>query len=160
ILDLPRDPENLQLGDTRSRRHHIRGAVKKALSSGMRVRPAETERELRQWYTLYLDTMRRRVVPARPYRLFASMWHALRPRGLRELLVAEKPEGRHFRMVAGSVFLKFGSTVCYAFTGCRRQDFSLHPHDLIQWEAIHAAAQSGFRYYDFGEVAGDASLLA
>lgn len=160
VLELPSDPEKLQLGDSRSRRHHIRGAVKKALSSGVRVRPADTEQELRNWYELYLDTMRRRVVPARPYRLFTSMWHTLRPRGLMELLIAEKHEAGRPELLAGSIFLKLGTTASYAFTGCRREDFSLHPHDLIQWHAIHAAAKSGFRHYDFGEVAGDAGLLA
>ena len=160
ILQLPSDPAKLQLGNTRTRRHHIRGAVQKALNSGLQVRPAETEQELRAWYDLYLDTMRRRVVPARPYRLFTAMWDILRPRGLMELLLAEKPAGKRVEMLAGSIFLKFGATVCYAFTGCRREDFAFHPHDLIQWHAIHDAAKLGFRHYDFGEVAGDAALLA
>ena len=160
VLELPSDPEKLQSGDSRSRRHHIRGAVKKALNSGIQVRPAETEQELRTWYELYLDTMRRKVVPARPYRLFASMWKTLRPRGQMESLIAEKHGAGRPVLLAGSIFLKLGTTVSYSFTGCRRENFSLHPHDLIQWHAIHAAAKSGFRHYDFGEVAGDAGLLA
>jgi hypothetical protein len=160
VLDLPGDPEKLQLGDSRSRRHHIRGAVKKAVNSGIQVRPADTEQELRNWYELYLDTMRRRMVPARPYRLFASMWSTLRPRGLMELLLAEKQGWGRPQLLAGSIFLKFGATVEYSFTGGRRQDFLFHPHDLIQWYAIHDASKHGFRRYDFGEVAGDAALLA
>jgi CelD/BcsL family acetyltransferase involved in cellulose biosynthesis len=160
VLELPSNPEELQLGDSRSRRHHIRGAVKKALNSGVQVRPADTEQELRNWYELYLDTMRRKVVPARPYRLFASMWRTLRPRGLMELLIAEKHGVGCPQLLAGSIFLKLGATVSYSFTGCHREDFSFHPHDLIQWHAIHDATKLGFRHYDFGEVAGDAGLLA
>jgi lipid II:glycine glycyltransferase (peptidoglycan interpeptide bridge formation enzyme) len=36
----------------------------------------------------------------------------------------------------------------------------LQPNDLIQWEAIHWAASSGYREYDFGEVPSDARQLA
>jgi hypothetical protein len=160
VLKLPAKEEELQLGDSRSRRHHIRGAVNRALRSGVQVRPAETEQELRDWYELYLDSMRRRVVPARPFRLFAAMWEILRPRGQMELLLAEKSEAGTCGLLAGSIFLKFGRTVFYSFTGCRREDFSLHPHDLIQWHAIHGAVRDGFLRYDFGEVPEEAPLLA
>jgi hypothetical protein len=104
--------------------------------------------------------MRRRIVPARPFRLFAAMWEILRPRGQMELLLAEKSEAGTSRLLAGSIFLKFGRTVFYSFTGCRRENFPLHPHDLIQWHAIHGAVRDGFLRYDFGEVPEEAPLLA
>ena len=88
------------------------------------------------------------------------MWEELHRRGLMQLLLAEKNEGGQTRILAGSILLKLGRTVFYAFTGCRRADFSLHPHDMIQWSAIQSAAKEGCRRYDFGEVADDSQSLA
>ena len=64
------------------------------------------------------------------------------------------------RIVAGSILLQFGQTVFYAFTGCAPDDFCLHPHDILQIEAIRGACRGGFRWYDFGEVAEDHEALA
>src|SRR5262249_56274015 len=106
---------------------------------------AETERDLRAWYGLYVDTMRWHVVPPRPYRFFEVAWQLLRPRGLLRLLLAEQHEARQSRLLAGSIFLMFGQTVFYAFNGRRREDLSLEPNDAIQWQAIHDAFRRGFR---------------
>ena len=40
------------------------------------------------------------------------------------------------------------------------EDFCLHPHDVLQIEAIRSACRSGFRWYDFGEVTEDHEALA
>jgi hypothetical protein len=159
VLHFPENPADFRLGNTARRRHRIKGAVKKARQAGLQVRPAEDEEELRPWYQLYLDTMRRRAVPPRPYRLFAAMWEILRPQGLMQLLLAEKDSASGKQIVAGSVLLKFGSTVSYSFTGCVQRDFAMHPHDLIQSYAIQDAARLGYRHYDLGEVAAEAQSL-
>src|SRR5271165_1053514 len=69
-------------------RYNIKKAVNKATRLGVHVRPAENLTELRGWYMLYLDTMRRNAVPARPYRFFAALWELLRPQGVMQLLLA------------------------------------------------------------------------
>src|SRR5260370_40718101 len=61
-LELPEQPENLRFGNSRNH-SRIRWAINKATRLGVEVRPAETERELRAWYELYLHTMRRFAVP-------------------------------------------------------------------------------------------------
>jgi lipid II:glycine glycyltransferase (peptidoglycan interpeptide bridge formation enzyme) len=76
------------------------------------------------------------------------------------LLLAELNQDGKRRLVAGSVLLQFGQTVFYAFTGCAPEDFCLHPHDILQIEAIRSACKSGFRWYDFGEVTEDHEALA
>jgi hypothetical protein len=55
--------------------------------------------------------------------------------------------------------LEFGQTAFYAFTGCAPEDFPLHPHDILQIEAIRGACRRGFRWYDFGEVAEEHKTL-
>ncbi len=150
-LELPERLELLRFGNSRNH-SRIRWAINKATRLGVEVHAAETERELRVWYGLYLDTMRRLAVPPRPYRFFEVAWAQLQPRGLLRLLLAERCEAGRIKLLAGSLFLTFRQTVFYAFTGWRREDLSLRPNDVIQWQAIHDACAEGYRYYDFGEV--------
>lgn len=159
LLELAERPEGLRFGSSRNHAR-IRWAVNKAARQGVRVRPAETEGELRSWYQLYLDTMRWHAVPPRPYRFFRVCWDRLRPRGLFRLLLAEQGEAGRSRLLAGSILLMFGQTVYYAFNGRRRGELSLRPNDAIQWRAIHDACRDGFRRYDFGAVVEDDHGLA
>jgi hypothetical protein len=146
-LELPSRPEDLRFGNARNH-SAIKRAVNKAHKLGVHVRPAERPAELRAWYGLYLDTMRRNVVPPRPLRLFRALWDELQPRGGMRLLLAE----RDGEMLAGCVMLQLGSTVFYGFNGSRRDALDARPNDAIHWEAIHMACAEGFRRYDFGEV--------
>jgi hypothetical protein len=150
-LNLPRSRAEIRFGNARNHAR-IKWAVNKAAKSNVRVRPAQTERDLRNWYQLYLLTMRSHAVPPRSLRLFQAIWSALRPLGFMELALAERVEGNDRTLVAGSVFLKFAGTVFYAFNGSRREDLSLRPNDLIMWHAIHEAAEEGYRRFDLGEV--------
>lgn len=153
------DCRQLRFGNAR-RQHRVNWSVNKAIKLGLEVRDAQSEAELAAWYRLYLLTMRHNAVPPRSFRLFQSLWSSLRPAGQMRLLVAEQNKDGQKRLVAGSVLLQFGQTVFYAFTGCAPEDFCLHPHDILQIEAIRRACRSGFRWYDFGEVTEDHEALA
>lgn len=133
-------------------RASVKRAVNKATRLGVHTRPAETEAELCKWYRLYLETMRRNVVPPRPYRFFRALWDSLRPKGMMQLLLAEQQKMGRRRIIAGSIFLMFGRTVSYAFGASRFEDLSLRPNDLVHWQAINDACKNGFRFFDFGEV--------
>lgn len=152
LLELP---ERSEIPFHISNSHHravVKRAINKAKRLGVNVRPAETEAELGAWYRLYLDSMRRNLVPPRPYRFFAALWELLRPRGMMQLLLAEQQTMGQGRIIAGSIFLTFGHTVSYTFNGSRLRDISLRPNDVIQWQAINDACKNGFRLFDFGEV--------
>jgi CelD/BcsL family acetyltransferase involved in cellulose biosynthesis len=151
-VELPPDPAALRFGNARNH-SRIRWAVNKATRSGLHVRPAESEEELRAWYRLYLEVNRTRLQPPRSYRLFEAAWRLLRPLGLMRLLLAEQRTGTTRRIVAGSMLFMLGRTVFYAFNGRLREALPLRPNDVIQWHAIHQACAEGFRRYDFGEVA-------
>lgn len=149
-LELPTSPEPFRVKSSHSRAS-IKWAINKATKHGVCARLAETEEDLRAWYSLYLETMRQNFVPPRPYRFFVALWELLRPKGMMQLVLAEQGNGRR-SIIAGSVFLMFGQTVSYAFNGSRRDDLSLRPNDVIQWHAINQACENGYRYCDFGEV--------
>jgi lipid II:glycine glycyltransferase (peptidoglycan interpeptide bridge formation enzyme) len=76
------------------------------------------------------------------------------------LLLAKHHEAGRTRLLAGSLFLMFGQTIFYAFTGWRRADMPLRANDAVHWRAMHDACANGFRYYDFGEVTKDNQSLA
>jgi hypothetical protein len=147
VLELPERPDELRFGSSRNH-SAVKRAVNKAHRSGVRVRSAATLEELRAWYRLYLQTMRRHVVPPRPVRLFETAWHQMRPQGTMRLLVAE----RDGDLLAGCMMFQLGSTVFYGFNGVRRSALDLRPNDAIHWEAIHTACAEGYRRYDLGEV--------
>ena len=159
VVDLPDASDALRFGDARNH-GQVKRAVNKAARLGVDVRPAETEADLRAWYQLYLTTVRRHVVPPRPYRLFDALWRLLRPRGLMHLLLAETDQAGRRTLLAGSIFLSFGQTICFAFNGSSEGAFDLRPNDAIHWQAIHEAHRQGFRRYDLGEVADDNPGLA
>lgn len=154
VLHLPGRPEDLRFGNSRNHAQ-IKRAANKAARSGVEVRPAKTEAELRAWYRLYLETLRWHVGPPRPYRFFAAIWHELRPSGMARLLLAVHTQGGERRLLAGSLYLMFGRTVFYAFNGRRGDDLSLRPNDAIHWRAIYDACAGGFHRYSFGETSED-----
>lgn len=159
-LELPASStEGVRFGNARQN-HRITWAVNRARRLGIVTREASCEGDLKQWYQLYLETMRRVVAPARPYALFLHMWNTLRPRSMMRLLLAEKSEDRPALPLAGSIFLMHGRSTVYAFTGCRTEAMALHVNDLLQWEAIQRAYREGFRIYDFGEVVEERQGLA
>ena len=160
VLELPKDPGgNIRFGKS-DEHNRVTRAVKKAVGLGLAVREAENEDDLFAWYRLYLETMRRVVVPPRPRRFFRELWGEMRPRGLMRLLLAEKIAGNARKPLAGSIFLMYGQTFHYAFTGCNALALALHANDLLLWEAIHSAAREGYRHFDFGEVTAGRPGLA
>lgn len=152
VLRLPGNSKEVFRISNSEARASVKRAVNKAIRSNVYTRPAETEAELSEWYRLYLDTMRRNIVPPRPYRFFSALWESMRPKGMMQLLLAEQQTMGRRRIIAGSIFLMFGRTVSYAFSGSRLQDLSLRPNDLIHWQAINDACRDGFELVDFGEV--------
>ncbi len=160
LLELPVSSQvPFRIGNGRERAA-IKRAVNKAAKLGVIVRPAESEPELREWYQLYLDTMRRSAVPPRPYRFFLALWELLKPQGMMQLLLAEHHHAARKKIIAGSIFFLFNHTVSFAFNGSSWRDLSLRPNDAIQWRAINDACRKKYRNFDFGEVPEEHHELA
>ncbi|MDI3340752.1 MAG: GNAT family N-acetyltransferase [Sphaerobacter sp.] len=151
ILELPTPPEAPSFQSARHR-ERIKRAVKKATKNGVLTREAETSHDLRAWYTLYLETMRRLAVPPRPFQFFEAAWRWLKPLGLATLLLAEQHTPSDTQLLGGSLFFMCGQSTRYSYAGYRRETADLRPNDLIHWTAIHAAWERGEKYFDFGEV--------
>lgn len=144
--------DKLRFGNAREH-HQVKWAVNKATKQGLSVTEAQTEEELRAWYEFYLSTMRRNVVPPRPFRFFTEIWRTLKTSGNLILLLAQLNENGKSQLVGGSILLLFGQTVFWSFTGCDEERFNLHPNDIVLWHALHESCRLGYRWFDFGEVA-------
>ena len=149
-VDLSPGSAALRFGDSRNNAR-IRWAVNKASRSGVEVREVSSQRDLKAWYRLYLDVNRWHALPARSFRFFDAVWQLLRPAGLSRLFIAEQRTGADHQLLAGSFIFQLGRTAFYAFNGRLREGLPLRPNDVIQWHAIHQAAESGSSLYDLGE---------
>jgi CelD/BcsL family acetyltransferase involved in cellulose biosynthesis len=157
VYDLPSDGKAPRFGNSRNHAR-IRWAVGKAERAGLRVRRACSEADVRRWYPLMLEALRPHAVPPRRLGFLLALWEELEPRGMMRLLLAETATGE---LQAGVVLLMLrGGTVFYAFNGVRSDALQRRPNDLIQWQALHDAAQEGFHRYDFGEVVAEQAGLA
>lgn len=138
----------------------IKRAINKATANGLRVRQADTLDDLAVWYRCYLETMRRTVVPARPYRFFLGLWENMRPKGMMRLLLAERETATGARIVGGFILFYLGQTATYAFGASRTCDLEFRPNDMILLHAITDAQRDGFQVLDLGEVPeGDEGLV-
>jgi hypothetical protein len=152
--------------------HQIKWATNKARREGIAVRLVENERDLREWYPLYLQAMRRNVVPPRSLRFFLSLWRELGPTGQMALVLAEhhnSPPGVVIdphrgvgapecnptfpSLVSGSILLQFSQTAFWAFTGSTSEGLKSHANDLVLWQCLHDSCRRGYNWCDLGEVA-------
>ena len=147
VVVLPEDPTQLRIKNDATRRN-----IKIAKRLGLQVRMANSEEDVNKWYKLYLQNMRRVVVPPRSLRFFQSMWKHMAPLGLMKMMLVERHIGGTNELIAGLIFLMHGKRLFYAFAACPAEHFSLRPNDLLHWEGMQWAAQNGFREYDLGEV--------
>lgn len=153
-VELPGDPADLRFGRSRDN-NRLRAAVRRALRSGLTVRPAASWNDMRRWYRLYLETMRDHAVPPRRWRLFAAIWAELVPFGMAELLLVE----RDGALIAGNLVVTDGRTAFYLFNGADRRRLAEGANNVLQFEAIQRAIASGHERYDLGEVVeGDTGL--
>jgi hypothetical protein len=152
VVRLPGSPGQSYTIPNSQNRSSIKRAVNKGIASGVRTRPADGEADLRVWYRIYLETMRRNIVVARPYRFFLALWELMQSKGMMRLLLAEHHTDAGRRIIAGYLFFTFGHTVTYAFGASRTSDLACRPNDVILSQAINEASHEGFHFVDLGEV--------
>jgi Acetyltransferase (GNAT) domain len=151
FTDILKYPEELRFGNSKTHTK-IKWGVNKAIKNGVKVRYSDSEKDLLDWYNLYLDTMKFHTTPPRSLLFFKSLWKNLKPEGLMQFVLAELENTGKQKIIAGSIFFTFNKVVVYAFNGSDRSDFELRPNDLIHWTVIHDAQKKGFEVYDWGEV--------
>ncbi len=154
VLDLEgQTPESLW----EEYRKNNRRDINKALRSGIKIKEAESETDLKAYYDLYNETMKRnhslRFYPRALYEDIYRTWIA---KGKASILFAEY-DGRK---IAGNL-LVHGSDTTYLLGSVSSNIYlKLCPNDLLIHEAILRTLKAGRRYFDFMMSSyGDADLI-
>jgi hypothetical protein len=146
VTPVPADVDSLRAGWKKSSSNLFRN-LKKAEKTGVTVREGTSEHDLRAFYALYLDTMKRHRTLPRAWRQMQLDRELLGPSGVFRLFLAEH-EGRP---VAGGLFHAHGDTVDLLYNGSDMRERDLRANFALYWHAIGWAAENGFTRFDWGE---------
>jgi Acetyltransferase (GNAT) domain len=146
VTPLPDDADGLRKGWKKSSNNLFRN-IAKAEKAGVRVREGQGDSDLRDFYRLYLATMRRHRSLPRAWRQMKLDQAMLGPSGAFRLFVAEHES----RPVAAGVFHAFGDTFDLLYNGSDDAARDLRPNFALYWHAISWAIQNGYRRFDWGE---------
>src|SRR6201998_4411565 len=122
-------------------------AIRKSERSGLTVRKAQSEPELRAFFEMHLRIRKYKYgLLAQPYSFFQNIWHNFDERGHGFLMLASHSD----KIVAGDFFLEWKDTLYYKFNASLPDDLSLRPNDLLIWHGIQEGKKRGLTYLDFG----------
>jgi hypothetical protein len=123
-------------------------SIRKAEKAGLSIADAHSAAELRDWYRLYLATIRRHRNFPRRLRQFQESMSLL---GSTWRLVVVKKDGN---VIAGGVFHDIGETVELVYNASDDAYLSERPNHALYWRVIRDAAQRG-QGFDFGLAASE-----
>ncbi len=137
---------DLSLNYERFHRTRVRQPIEHAVSLGVRVERAEGLDGMRDYYRLHVATRRRHGLPPQPWRFFQLIHERMFGAGLGALFLA-RSEGR---VIAGSIFLGWGSRLVYKFNASDPVYWKLSANHLLLWQAIQWGGANGYTTLDWG----------
>jgi Acetyltransferase (GNAT) domain len=146
ITPLGDDADEMRRGWKKSSNNLFRN-IAKSEKAGVRVREGKGESDLREFYGLYLATMRRHRALPRSWRQMALDQELLGPSGVFRLFIAEHES----RPVAAAIFHAYRDTVDLLYNGSDDAARDLRPNFALYWHAISWAIENGYRRFDWGE---------
>ena len=151
VLDLPEPGAEDEWRAARSK--NLLRSIRKAERSELTIREATSERDLRDFYRLYLLTMRGHRSLPRLYRQLAISRSALGPEVFRLFLVEDGG-----RTVAGGLFHAFGDTIELLYNASDPDALAQRPNHLLYSHVMAWAREHGLARLDFGFAWPDSSL--
>jgi lipid II:glycine glycyltransferase (peptidoglycan interpeptide bridge formation enzyme) len=139
----------------RFHRTGVKQKIRRAEKSGIQVRAATCEEDVRVFHTLLVDSRKRLGLPPQRVSYFLNVWRHLVPRGMAGFLIAE----RTGRPVGGLCLFKFKDTMFLAYIGTAEE---LQPEGVGQglwWRALQMAEEEGFTTVDLGKTSPHAKGL-
>jgi hypothetical protein len=142
VIDLPPDAEELRARWPRN----LQRDVDKADAADLTVRQGDAADDLRSFYRMYLETMRKHRAVPRSLRHLGLARDLLAPSGAHRLLLVE----RQGTPVAGGIFHTFGDSVEVVYTASNRRFLDLRPNHALYSCVLRWAIEHGFRRFDWG----------
>lgn len=133
----------------------IHRSFNKAKEYNIKIREASNINDLRNWYKLYLKTMRYHTTPSRRFSFFKDLWNEFHGSGLMSISLVEMQEHSRIHLINGAISFRYKDRIYGAFKGSDRKYFKYRVNDLLHWYELNKAQEEGFRIFDMGEVQGE-----
>ncbi len=120
--------------------------VRKARKSNLNIKEMKNKKDVKEFYSIYLKTMRRFGTPQQSMDFFLNLWDKLYPDNLRGTICyhEEKPIGAMICYVKNKY-------VYVAFNVSSIEGREYRPNDFLYWNAIEWSTENNIKYFDFGE---------
>lgn len=141
-LILDSEPEEIMKSFNRNCRRNII----KAVECPLKLKTANTEKDLSAFYTLYLRTRKRLGLPPIPFKFFQAMWREFSPTNRIALLFAV----HNGKPVAGLLISKFGNMVIGEALGDQPDYRGFRTSYFLFWNAIRQSYKDGYKIFSFG----------
>lgn len=125
----------------------VRNQVRKAQKSDLAVRWAGVE-GLPDFYRVWTENMRDLGSPAHSQHFFRTVFDVFPSTRLALVCAAEE-------VIGGAVCLYFRDTVLVPWASSLRSFFRYCPNNLLYWEVMRTACETGYRRFDFGRSSYD-----
>ncbi len=133
----------------------VRQRIARAEKSGLVIRAADNEADLREFYRLHAGMRKRLGLPAPPFSFLTALWRTFFPVGQLSLLLSTLKT----KVIGGIILFKFKERVSAEFLGWDERYRDMSPTHHLFWEGIKAAHAEGRKIFDFGRSSPvDASL--
>ncbi len=124
----------------------IRQKIKRAEQSSIAFRLGNSEKDLKEFYRLFIDIRKKHGLPPHPYKFFLNMWTILKPKNLMILPLVEH-EGK---VLSAGIIIKSKNTYHFEYSASDQDNIKLFPNHKLIWDSIQMAHQEGIQYFDFG----------
>jgi CelD/BcsL family acetyltransferase involved in cellulose biosynthesis len=132
-----------------------RRLVRQAEESGLTIRAAAAEEDVRVFYDLASETVRRRGGKPKPYSLYQRIHRSLVPTGLARFHLVHHGE----EPVAGSLHLFHEGVAMNWLPVSLRSSWHLRPNNFLVARTLETLCQAGYVEYNFGASPRDAAGL-
>ncbi|MEO8667552.1 MAG: GNAT family N-acetyltransferase [Bauldia sp.] len=125
----------------------VRRAVAKARRAGLAIQPLEPGAGLVAFHRLHVALRKAKYrLLAQPLAFFEAIARRFQAAGKWHALGASKGD----RLVAGTVYLRWGDVLYYKFNASSLTDLDERPNDLLLWEGMELASALGCSHLDLG----------
>jgi len=151
ILDLRKDIDTLWKS---LEKKSIRWGIKKAEKEGVKIEEVKSEKDLREFYQIYLLTSKKGKLSPEKYQFFSQVQKRLVSKGKAKILVAKK--GRE--IVSGAIALISDDHIVLNLTGTNEKGQKSQANILIYWKLIQLGKKLKKKWFDLGGYDKEAKL--
>lgn len=122
------------------------GPVKQAERFGITIRFADSVKDIKIFYSIFLKNRRRLGIPAFSEKFFIEMWNKIFLKEKAKLLIAQKNDVS----IGGMIVFLHKNIVIDAYAASNSEYRALRSNDLLVWKALEWSINNGYTVFDFG----------